>query len=94
MMKKSISCALAAIVTIPLTTILADMAMAADDEAPKEIIASQIKRQGYACDHPKEAKRDTAFSKPDSAVWLLECESGTYRVRLVPDMGAQVERID
>jgi hypothetical protein len=27
-------------------------------------------------------------------VWILQCESGSYRVRLIPDMAAKVEKID
>jgi hypothetical protein len=27
-------------------------------------------------------------------VWTLQCESGSYRVRLIPDMAATVERLD
>lgn len=61
---------------------------------PKTVIAVQIKKQGYTCNHPEKATRDKQRSKPHQAVWLLICESGTYRVRLVPDMAAHVERLD
>jgi hypothetical protein len=27
-------------------------------------------------------------------VWLLQCEDASYRVRLIADMAAKVERID
>jgi hypothetical protein len=27
-------------------------------------------------------------------VWILQCESGSYRVRLIPDMAAKVEPLD
>ena len=67
---------------------------AAEEEPPKEVIAAQLKRQGYACDRPETATRDKERSKPDSAVWVLKCESATYRVRLVPDMKADVEKIE
>jgi hypothetical protein len=33
-------------------------------------------------------------SKPDEDVWLLQCEDASYRVRLIADMAAKVERID
>ena len=68
--------------------------LAAEEETPKDVIAVQIKKQGYTCNHPEKATRDKERSKPDQAVWLLICESGTYRVRLVPDMAAHVERLD
>ncbi|MBY8976973.1 hypothetical protein KHP62_14240 [Rhodobacteraceae bacterium NNCM2] len=67
------------------------IAMAQDD--PKDIIAAQIRDQGYACEAPQSAKRDEESSSPDEPVWILECEGGTYRVRLVPDQAAKVERI-
>jgi hypothetical protein len=97
MIKKSIGRLTVIIATMLLAIMLYDVgiaAEAAENEVPKEIIATQIKRQGYACDRPEKAERDLALSKPDSAVWVLKCESGTYRVRLVPDMAAHVERID
>jgi hypothetical protein len=69
-------------------------AAAAEDKAAEQVIVVQIRRQGYACKHPEKATRDKKHSRPNRAVWVLKCESGTYRVRLVPDMAAQVERLD
>lgn len=66
---------------------------AAEQENPKDIVAAQIRRQGYACDRPQSAVRDRERSKPDEAVWVLRCENASYRVRLIPDMAAHVERI-
>jgi hypothetical protein len=63
-------------------------------ESPKDIIAAQIRDQGYKCDSPQSADQDMQASKPDEAVWIIRCEDETYRVRLVPDMAAAVERID
>jgi hypothetical protein len=63
-------------------------------EDPTNIVADQIRAQGYKCDSPQSAKRDEQASKPDEAVWILQCESGSYRVRLIPDMAATVEKID
>jgi hypothetical protein len=67
---------------------------ASAQEDPTNIVADQIRSQGYACDAPQTATRDPQASRPDEQVWLLQCESGTYRVRLVPDMAAKVEKID
>jgi hypothetical protein len=64
------------------------------EETPKEIIADQIRRQGFSCDNALSAERDRERSKPDQAVWILKCDKATYRVRLIPDMAAVVERID
>ncbi len=63
-------------------------------ENPKDIIADQIRRQGYECKSPKSAKRNEAQSKPDEPVWELECENSAYRVRLVPDQAAKVDRLN
>jgi hypothetical protein len=70
----------------------AQMSAAQDD--PTNIVADQIRAQGYACDKPETATRDAQASRPDEAVWILQCESGSYRVRLIPDMAATVEKID
>ena len=70
------------------------LAIAQDVESPKDDIAAQIRAQGYACDQPQSATRYAQASKPDEAVWLLRCEGASYRVRLIPDMAAQVERIN
>jgi hypothetical protein len=67
--------------------------MAAAGGDPKDIIAAQIRAQGYACDQPQSAKQDAQASKPNEEVWVLQCEDASYRVRLVPDMGAQVEQL-
>lgn len=68
------------------------VAAAADDDF-KNIIAAQIRAQGYACDQPQSAEQDAQASKPNEEVWVLQCEGAQYRVRLVPDMGAQVETL-
>jgi hypothetical protein len=62
------------------------------EERPAEIIAVQIRDQGYACDKALSAERE----QPESydAVWILKCDNATYRVRLIPDMAAKVERLD
>jgi hypothetical protein len=66
-------------------------ASAIAQESPKDIIAAQLRLQGYKCDAPRSAKRDVRASRPDEAVWLVSCEDARYRVRLVPDMAAIVE---
>jgi hypothetical protein len=61
---------------------------------PAETIAVQIRDQGYACDKALSATRDEKLSKPDEAAWILKRENASYRVRLLPDMAAKVERLD
>jgi hypothetical protein len=79
---------------VVITLCLSAQAIAEDVESPKDDIAAQIRAQGYACDQPQSATRDAQASKPDEEVWLLRCEGASYRVRLIPDMAAQVERIN
>jgi hypothetical protein len=62
-------------------------------EAPAEIIAAHVRRQGFACEHAIKAERDNRASKPNEAVWTLQCSNSAYLVRLIPDMAAIVERI-
>ena len=64
------------------------------DETPTEIIAAQIRDQGYECVKPQSAKRDVAQSAPNETVWVLDCENGSYRVTLVPDLAAKVEKLN
>jgi hypothetical protein len=63
-------------------------------EHPKNILAAQLRDQGYQCDQPKSAERDVQASKPDEEVWIMQCEKSRYRMRLDPNMAAKVERIN
>jgi hypothetical protein len=68
--------------------------VASAQENPAEIIAAHIRTQGYRCNQPKGAEHQLGVSRPNEQVWILQCESGAYRVRLVPDLAAQVERLN
>ena len=59
-----------------------------------DLVATQIREQGYDCKNPTSAKRDQKASEPDETVWILTCKDASYRVRLVPDMAADVEKIE
>lgn len=65
----------------------------ADDGVAGEI-AAQIRAQGQPCNTAETATRDAAQLRPDEAVWTVKCENATYRVRLIPDMAAKIERVD
>ena len=60
----------------------------------QNILAAQLRDQGYACDQPQNAERDVQASTPNEAVWVVQCENAKYRMRLNPDMAAKVERLD
>ena len=67
-------------------------ASASAQEDPTNIVADQIRAQ-LDRNSPQSAKRDAQASIPGEAVWILQCESGSYRVELTPDMAATVERL-
>jgi hypothetical protein len=79
---------------IALSCLSAIASMAAEADAPAEIVAAQIRTQGYACTSPVAAVRDRAASRPNETVWVLSCGNARYRVRLVPDMAAQVTQLE
>jgi hypothetical protein len=79
---------------VPMMLASAPLAAQTPGDDPKDIIAAQIRDQGFKCDEPQSATRDAQASRPDEAVWVLQCEDASYRVRLDPDMAAKVERLD
>ena len=60
---------------------------------PAEDIAAQVRTQGHRCDGATGALKLVKQSWPDEPVWILTCTNATYRVRLIPDMAAQIERV-
>jgi hypothetical protein len=66
----------------------------AQDETPADIIAVQIRKQGFACGKAQSASRDPSASKPDEPVWILRCDNASYRVRLVGNMADHVEQVN
>jgi len=86
---RSLAAVLALILGIPLAF------DAAAEEQVAEIIAAQVRDQGHPCDKAESAKRDTKAHAPEAeAVWILTCSNAAYRVRLVPDMSAHIERLE
>ncbi len=72
------------------TSALADSGL----EPPMDLLASQIRDQGFTCNKPKTAKRDDNASRPNAVVWILTCENDTYRMTVVPNLAAKVEKLD
>lgn len=60
-------------------------------ETTREMLAAQIRMQGFSCDKPLGAVRDAKRSRPDHGVWVLKCSNATYRISRAPDMAAKVE---
>ncbi len=65
----------------------------ADDEDPADIIAVQVRKQGFACGKAESAKRDPAVSEADLPVWILKCDNASYRVRLVGNRADHIEKL-
>ena len=57
----------------------ASAVLALDGEDPTEIIAAQIRAQGYTCDNPKTATRDPDLSQGEDTGWILDCGDATYK---------------
>jgi len=81
------------VVVLPVAMSIAAVSEAQAQEPTPDLLAAQIRDQGYRCVKPIGAQRDRARSRPDEAVWVLRCENHTYRIRLIPDMAARVTRI-
>ena len=95
--KSSISTAVSALFMsafVVVTDYAATPAHGSETEKPKNLIAEQLRRQGFKCENPQSAERDEAASKPDAAVWILTCENASYRVKLIPDLAAEVTQLD
>jgi hypothetical protein len=65
----------------------------AQQETPTDIVAAQLRRQGFPCTAPKPAVQDRKHSIANAAVWRLQCDEGAYRITLVPNLAARIERI-
>lgn len=63
-------------------------------EQAKDIVATAVRRRGYACNDPKEAKRDPARSRAHVAIWMLSCANAVYQVEFVLDRTARVEPLE
>ena len=62
-------------------------------ETSADVLATQLRRQGHRCEGPVNAERDAERSKPDEAVWIIRCANAAYRMRLIPNMAAHIERL-
>jgi len=80
-------------VSLQLAISIAAMSGVSAQEPTPDLLAAQIRNQGYRCTQAISAKRDVRRSKPDQAVWILRCKNGSYRIRLTPDMAARVTRL-
>ena len=62
----------------------------AQGDAQVKIVADQVRAQGHACNSAVSAELIEAESEPDQPVYLLTCDNAAYKVRIIPDMAAEV----
>jgi hypothetical protein len=84
---------LGAILTVVCMFGRLQIAAAEESETAQDIIATQIRSQGYRRNYPKTVVRDADASEPDEYAWRLQCEQRSYLVRLIPHRAAKVERV-
>ena len=68
--------------------------LAQEQSAAVDIVAAQVRSQGFACTNPVSAEKVEAESMPDQAVYILVCEGVKYHVRLIPDEAADISIIE
>jgi hypothetical protein len=81
------------VITIQILIVATAVHSVSAQEPTRDLLAAQIRDQGYVCSEPLSAKKDLIRSRPDQAVWVLRCKNANYRLRLVPDMAARVQRL-
>ncbi len=62
-------------------------------EPPMDLLAAQLRDQGFACDKPDKAEMDQKASKPNETVWVVACKGELYRMTVIPNMAAKVEKV-
>jgi hypothetical protein len=72
-------------------SVAATNALAASQAATD--LAAQVRTQGFPCDKPQSADRNNDASRPNEEVWTLTCENASYRMTVVPDMAAKIEKL-
>jgi hypothetical protein len=77
-----------ALVSSGLAALAMALPAAAQEDKAADIVAAQVRTQGFRCDKALGAERLSAVA--NEAEWILRCSNATYRVRLIPDQGARV----
>lgn len=62
----------------------------AQDNQAVAILADAVRARGVTCEKPKNVRREPKKSRPDEAVWLIDCGNATYRVRFAGDTGPDI----
>ncbi|MEM7171387.1 MAG: hypothetical protein AAF530_14540 [Pseudomonadota bacterium] len=77
---------------LPVLPLIILPTLAFGQEGSEEIdeIASMVRDQGYSCDAPSEMEKDTSDSTALEEAWIISCDNGRYRVKILGDTGAEV----
>lgn len=62
----------------------------AQDEDQIDTIAAMVRQHGYACIAPTEMTPDESDSSAEEQAWLIDCENGRFKVKILGDTGAEV----
>ena len=81
------------VISVQILIIATTVQSVSAQQPTKDLLAAQIRDQGYRCTNPLSATKDLKRSRADEAVWVLRCTNASYRLRLVPDMAARVQRL-
>lgn len=69
-------------------------ANAQDNDTSTQIVAVQVRKQGYQCTEPQSSQRQKDASSQHSNVWSLTCKEAKYRVTIRPNRAAVIEVIE
>ncbi len=78
---------------LPLTSVAIAVPVLAQQQTAAIDVAAQVRLQGHRCVGSVSAQSNLEQSRPDERAWILACANATYRVRLVPNMAAQIARL-
>lgn len=62
-------------------------------QTPTSIVAAAVRDAGHACKKPAQPVADPKASNADEEAWIIQCETGRYRVKFTGDRGAKVESL-
>ena len=90
---RSESRGLRVLLTASAMVVCLDSSGAQDQAVTTTILGDQVRSQGFACDSPSSAQKSADELGPGRPVYLLTCETATYKVVLIPDQAAQITKV-
>ena len=90
--KRGLFCIVSVIAFSPVM-LFCRVAPAQEQGKANQIVADQVRSQGFVCESPSFAVRMTSEWTPEQPAYLLTCQNATYQVRVVPDQAARVIKV-